>query len=96
MRPEPPTGYGPTLLERLRLGHLVPPVVVMVLRQLERHPLKTSLSVLAISLAVSIIVLGNFMEDSMDYIINAQFRLVQRYDMSIATTEPSLAARFTK
>ncbi len=88
MRPEPPTTYGPTVLERLRLGHLVPPVVRMIIRQLERHPLKTSLSVMAIALAVSIIVLGNFMEDSLDYIINAQFRLVQRYDMSIVTTEP--------
>ena len=88
MRPEPPTTYGPTLLERLRLGHLVPPVMRMIIRQLERHPLKTSLSVLAISLAVAIIVLGNFMEDSLDYIIHAQFRLVQRYDMSIVTTEP--------
>lgn len=88
MRPEPPTTYGPTVLERLRLGHLVPPVVRMIIRQLERHPLKTSLSVLAISLAVAIIVLGNFMEDSLDYILNAQFRLVQRYDMSIVTTEP--------
>jgi len=39
-------------------------------------------------LAVAIIVLGNFMEDSLDYVINAQFRLVQRYDMSIVTTEP--------
>ena len=63
----------------------MPPVVRMIIRQLERHPLKTSLSVMAIALAVSIIVLGNFMEDSLDYIINAQFRLVQRYDMSIVT-----------
>ncbi len=88
MRPEPPTTYGPSILERLRLGRLLPPVVRMIVRQLERHFLKTSLSVLAISLAVAIIVLGNFMEDSLDYLINAQFRLVHRYDMSIATTEP--------
>ena len=88
MRPEPPTSFGPTLLERMRLGHLVPPVVRMIIRQLERHPFKTSLSVMAIALAVAIIVLGNFMEDSVDYVMHAQFRLVQRYDMSIATNEP--------
>ncbi len=87
MRPEPPTSYGPTVLERLRLGHFVPPVVSMILRQLERHPIKTSLSVLAISLAAAIIVVGNFMEDSVDYILDAQFRLVQRYDMSIVTAD---------
>jgi len=88
MRPEVPTSYGPTILERLRLGHLLSPVARMVVRQLERHPVKTGLSVLAISLAAAIIVLGNFMEDSVNYVIDAQFRVVQRYDMSIVMTEP--------
>ena len=88
MRPEPPTSYGLTVLERMKLGRLVPPVVNMIIRQLERHPIKTSLSVLAISLAVAIVVVGNFMEDSVDYVLNAQFRVVQRYDMSLATFEP--------
>jgi len=87
MRPEPPTGYGPTLLERLGLGRLVPPVALMVLRQLERHPLKTTLSTIAISLAVSVLVLGNYMQDSVNYMMAAQFHWVQRYDMSVATTE---------
>lgn len=88
MRPEPPTAYHALLIERVNLGHLMPPVIKMIVRQLERHPLKTGLSVLAISLAVAIIVLGNFMEDAVDYVINAQFRRVQRYDMSIVTVEP--------
>ncbi len=88
MRPEAPTNYGPTILERMRLGHWVPPVVSMILRQLERHPIKTSMSIFAISLAVAIVVVGNFMEDSVNYVLNAQFRTVQRYDMSISTIEP--------
>ncbi len=87
MRPEPPTGYGPTLVERLGLGRLIPPVALMVVRQLERHPLKTMLSTIAISLAVSVLVLGNFMQDSVDYMMAAQFHWVQRYDMSVATTD---------
>ena len=88
MRPEPPTSFGPTLLERLHLGHLLPPVMRMILRQLERHPVKTGLSVFAISLAVAIIVLGNFMEDAVNYVLNAQFNEVQKYDMSVAMIEP--------
>jgi putative ABC transport system permease protein len=87
MRPEPPTGYGPTMLERLGLRRLVSPVALMVLRQLERHPVKTALSVFAIALAVSVLVLGNFFQDSVDYMMAAQFHWVQRYDMSVATTE---------
>ena len=88
MRPEPPTSFGPTLLERMNLGHFLPPVMRMIVRQLERHPVKTGLSVFAISLAVAIVVLGNFMEDAVNYVLNAQFNEVQRYDMSITTIEP--------
>jgi putative ABC transport system permease protein len=88
MRPEPPTSFGPTLLERLNLGHFLSPVMRMIVRQLERHPVKTGLSVFAISLAVAIVVLGNFMEDAVNYVLNAQFNEVQRYDMSLTTIEP--------
>ena len=87
MRPEPPTGYGPTLIERLGLGRLVPPIALMILRQLERHPLKTTLSTVAIALAVAVLVLGNYMQDSVNYMMAAQFHWVQRYDMSVSTTE---------
>jgi putative ABC transport system permease protein len=87
MRPEPPAGFGPTILERLNLGHLIPPIALMVVRQLERRPIKTAFSTLAISLAVAVLVIGNFFQDSIDYMMNAQFHWVQRYDMSVATTE---------
>ena len=87
MRPEPPTGYGPTLLERLGLKRLVSPVALMILRQLERHPLKTTLSTVAIALSVSVLVVGNYMQDSVNYMMAAQFHWVQRYDMSVSTTE---------
>lgn len=88
MRPEPPAGFGPTILERLGIGHYVPPIALMVVRQLERHPVKTGLSTFAISLAVAVLVIGNFFQDSIDYMMNAQFHWVQRFDVSIATSDP--------
>ena len=88
MRPEPPAGFGPTILERMGIGHYVPPIALMVVRQLERHPIKTGLSTLAISLAVAVLVIGNFFQDSIDYMMNAQFHWVQRFDLSVATTDP--------
>ncbi len=88
MRPEPPARYGPTLLERIGLGRLVPNIARMILRQLERHPVKTSFSLLAISMSVAIVVVGNFMRNSVDEVINTQFYDVQRYDLSLATVEP--------
>ncbi|MBL9164929.1 MAG: FtsX-like permease family protein [Planctomycetaceae bacterium] len=88
MRPEPPSGFGPTILERMGIGRFVPPIALMVVRQLERHPIKTGLSTLAISLAVAVLVIGNFFQDSIDYMMNAQFHWVQRFDVSVATTDP--------
>src|SRR5690606_13544590 len=82
MRPEPPAGFGPTILERMGIGHFVPPIALMVVRQLERHPIKTGFSTLAISLAVAVLVIGNFFQDSIDYMMNAQFHWVQRFDLS--------------
>jgi len=88
MRPEPPASYGPTILERIGLGRLVPNVARMVLRQLERHPVKTTFSLLAISMSVAIVVVGNFMRNSVDEVIQTQFYDVQRYDLSLVTVEP--------
>jgi putative ABC transport system permease protein len=87
MRPEPPARYRPTLLERIGLGRLVPNVARMVLRQLERHPVKTAFSILAISMSVAIVVVGNFMKNSVDDVIRTQFYDVQRYDLSVSTVE---------
>jgi putative ABC transport system permease protein len=88
MRPEPPAGFGATLFERLGLGHLIPPIVLMIVRQLERRPVKTAFSTIAIALAVAVLVIGNFFQDSIDYMMNAQFHWVQRYDMSVSMTDP--------
>ncbi len=88
MRPEPPANYRRTMLERLGLERLVSPVARMVLRQLERRPLKAGLSCTAIAMAVAVLVMGNFMEDSIDYLIESQFFMTQRYDMSLAMVEP--------
>ena len=90
MRPEPPARYRPTMLERIGLGWFVSNVARMVLRQLERHPVKTSLSLLAISMSVAIIVVGNFIRNSVDEVIQTQFYDIQRYDLSLATVEPVL------
>jgi putative ABC transport system permease protein len=88
MRPATPAGFGPTILERLGLSWLIPPIALMVVRQLERHPIKTAFSTLAISLGVAVLVIGNFFQDSINYMMTAQFHWVQRYDMSVSTVEP--------
>jgi putative ABC transport system permease protein len=89
MRPEPPADYRPTLLERTGLGVLLSPAGRMILRNLERGPLKAILSCLGIAMAVAVLILGSFMEDALDYIIDFQFRRAQRQDVMLTFLEPT-------
>ena len=88
MRPEPPASFKPTFVERVGIGRYLPNVARMVLRQLERKPTKTGFSILAIALSVGIVVVGSFIQDTVDVLIDVQFRRVQRYDMMVSTVEP--------
>lgn len=89
MRPEPPATYRPTVLERLGLQRFFSQPVRMVLRHIERRPLKAGLSVLGIALSVAILVTGNFMNDALDYLIEFQYFAAQRQDMTIGFNEPA-------
>jgi putative ABC transport system permease protein len=89
MRPEPPTQYRPTIIERLGMQGLLSPPVRMILRHLERQPVRTLLSILGIALAVAVLILGNFMVDALDYAMESQFAVAQRQDVSLAFLEPT-------
>jgi putative ABC transport system permease protein len=89
MRPEPPATYRPILLERIGLQRLFSPPVRMILRQLERRPLKALLTCFGIALAVSVLILGNFGLDAIEHVIDTQFYLAQRQDMTLTLVEPS-------
>jgi putative ABC transport system permease protein len=88
MRPEPPARYRPTVVERLGLGGLLTPAMRMILRHLERQPIKSVLSSLGISMALAVLILGSFSIDALDYIIDVQFNFAQRYDVDVSFYEP--------
>lgn len=88
MRPEPPASFNPSIFERLGVGAWVPNVVRMIVRQLERRPARSLLSILAIALSVAIVIVGQFIQDAIDFTMDQQFSRVQRYDMSVAMVEP--------
>ncbi len=89
MRPEPPANYKRTLLERLGLAALLSPPARMVLRNLERRPLRAALSVLGVGFACALLVVGLFFVDSMDVLLDLQFNVVQREDVTITFYEPT-------
>lgn len=88
MRPEPPSNYKPTIMERTGLGVFLSPAGRMVMRNLERRPMKATLSALGIAMAVSVLILGSFTLDAVSYLIEFQFRIAQRQDVMITFVEP--------
>ncbi len=89
MRPEPPARYKPTLVERLGLKNLLSQPTRMILRNLERKPVQALLSIFGISLAASVLVLGAFSEDSINYLVEFQFQINQKQDVTIIFAEPT-------
>jgi putative ABC transport system permease protein len=88
MRPEPPARYNVTLLERIGLQRILPPPVRMILRHLARQPVKTFFAILGISTAVGILVIGNFVVDAIEGVVDHQYFMVQQYDMAVTFVEP--------
>jgi putative ABC transport system permease protein len=87
MRPPAPGTYRRTLLERLGVVRLATPLR-MILRNMERRPWRTGLSITGVACAVAIVVMGNFFKDAIGFIIDSQFTLAMRNDVAVWTLEP--------
>lgn len=88
LQPEPPAVYRPALPERLGCAGFLGPTARMMFRHLERRPLATALSVLAIALGAAVMVLGMFVGDAVQHLADFQFTAVQRFDRSVTFVEP--------
>lgn len=89
MRPEAPPRYGPTIPERLGFARLLPQTVRMVLRHIERRPMRTLTAVGGISMSVAVLILGVFVLDAIQYIMRFQFVLAQRQQLTVSLIEPT-------
>lgn len=88
MRPAAPSVHGRGLLDKLGILHLFNPAGRMVLRNLAQRPARAVMTSLGISMAVAILVVGNFSKDSMDHLIWVEFGLAQRYDLQVSFNSP--------
>jgi len=86
MRPPAPGRYRRTLVERLGITRLSP-ALRMILRNMERRPLRTGLSIGGVAASVAIVVMGNFFRDAIDYIVDSQFNVAMRSDVIVWMTE---------
>ena len=86
MRPPAPGHYRRTLLERLGLTRITPSLR-MILRNMERRPVRTLLSIGGVAASVAIVVMGNFFRDAIDTIVDTQFNLAMRSDVIVWMSE---------
>ncbi|MCP3981414.1 MAG: ABC transporter permease [bacterium] len=89
MRPEPPANYGRTWLERLGVARWLSQPARIVLRNLQRRPLRTASTVLGIAFSGALLIIGLFFNDSIDVLMDVNFHGVQREDVSINLVRPA-------
>lgn len=80
MRPASPKEYRNLIAERIGLDKLFSPMGRMIVRRMETNPLSTALSVLGMSLGISTLVLGSFLQNTINYVVELQFQKAQRQD----------------
>ena len=88
MRPEAPAHFRAGLLESLPWAGRISPAARMLFRNLARRPLRFALSVVGVSLAVAILVLGRYFLDVTDEVLDLHFHAVSREQATVAFHEP--------
>ena len=88
MRPKSPARFRPGVFERLGFDAWLSSTTRMVLRNIERQPVKSVLSALGVAFSVSILVLGMFMFDAIEFMMDLQFNRIQREDISVVFERP--------
>lgn len=90
MRPEPPASYRETWVEKMGLKRWLSQPARMIIRHIQRRALKSLLTLLGIAMACGIILTGLFQRDTVSYMINVQYGMAQREDLSVIFTDPTV------
>jgi len=89
MRPEVPIAYRATFVERIGLQRWFTQPSRMILRHIERRPLKSLLTVFGIACACGLMMVGNYQKGAIDFMVDVQFRQAAREDLSVTFIEPT-------
>jgi putative ABC transport system permease protein len=89
LRPAAPATFKPLLIERLGYARLATPAQRMILRNIERKPLRAAFTVIGVAGSVAILITSAFWYDSLDYFMDVQFNKVQRADVFVGFPEPA-------
>ncbi|HSP16570.1 MAG TPA: ABC transporter permease [Thermoanaerobaculia bacterium] len=86
MRGEQPPAFHATPLEPLH--RFVSPPGRMIMRSIERRPVRAALSAFGIALAVMMLVVGRYTFDAIDALLTIHLRVAERHDVMVTFTEP--------
>lgn len=88
MKPPAPAVYRRSWLEGLGLWHHLAAPARMIVRRIERAPLKPALSSLGIGLALAIMIAVGGLLGAIDRMVDRAFRVEQRQDATLVFIEP--------
>lgn len=88
MRPEVPPDYRSTLIEKSGFIAWLSPASRMIVRHIERQPVRALVSAIGVGLAIGVLTLGTYVNDALNFLIDFQFNQSQRYDLGIGFIEP--------
>jgi putative ABC transport system permease protein len=91
MRPEAPATYRPVFVERLGIARWFSASFRMALRNIQRRPVRSALTCLALALATGILIVPNSFRDGIAYVIDFQWDVVQRQTVTLSLVEPAAA-----
>jgi putative ABC transport system permease protein len=92
MRPEPPARYRRSLLETPLVTRHLSNAGRMVLRNIARHPFRSTASIVGVGFAAAILVVGFVFIDALDSLVTIQFSVAERQDVSVTFVEPRSAS----
>jgi putative ABC transport system permease protein len=88
LRPPAPAEFRPLLVERLGYAQALTPSQRMIMRNLERKPVRAAITVLGIAGSVAILIAGTFWGDAIEWFMDVQFNRVQRSQVNVGFAEP--------
>jgi putative ABC transport system permease protein len=88
MRPDSPIKYRQSVGERWRVFRRLPQASRMVLRNIERQPLRAAMSVVGIAFAGAVLLIGFSFLDVMNVLIDEQFMRAMRQNVTVTFARP--------
>ena len=87
MRAPAPARYVRSVIDRIGLGRRAGPILQMIARELQRRPVRTLFSAVAIAAATGLTIVGGWYYAGTDAFMSMQFEEVMREDMAVTFIE---------